>query len=117
MQDGRVRSTMQDVPLSITRLLEHGSTVHGDSEVATWQGEEARRETFAAAGARAAPLATFMFNGAEHLEAYLGVPAMGAVLHTLNLRLPADQLGWIGRHAEDQVVVVDAAVLGLLAPV
>ena len=129
---GAVRSTMQDVPLSISRLLEHGSTVHGSATVTTWEGDGARRETFAEVGARAAQLAhalrglgvtgdervaTFMFNSAEHLEAYLSVPSMGGVLHTLNLRLPADQLGWIIDHAEDRVIIADGAVLGLLAPV
>jgi fatty-acyl-CoA synthase len=126
-----VRATMQDVPLSISRLLEHGSTVHSSATVATWTGDQARRETFADVGVRAAQLAhaltelgvtgddriaTFMFNSAEHLEAYLAVPAMGAVLHTLNLRLPPDQLAWIIDHAEDTVVIADGAVLGLLAP-
>jgi fatty-acyl-CoA synthase len=128
---GAVRATMQDVPLSISRLLEHGSTVHGAASVATWTGDGARRETYAELGARAAQLAhgltelgvtgdqrvaTFMFNSAEHLEAYLAVPSMGAVLHTLNLRLPADQLAWIIDHAEDHVIIADGVVLGLLAP-
>jgi fatty-acyl-CoA synthase len=129
---GAVRSTMQDVPLSISRLLEHGSTIHGTATVATWEGDGARRETFADVGVRAAQLAhalsdlgvtgdqrvaTFMFNSAEHLEAYLSVPSMGAVLHTLNLRLPPDQLRWIIDHADDRVVIADGAVLGLIAPV
>jgi fatty-acyl-CoA synthase len=128
---GAVRATMQDVPLSISRLLEHGSTVHGAASVATWTGDGVRRETYAEVGARGAQLAhaltdlgvtgdqrvaTFMFNSAEHLEAYLAVPARGAVLHTLNLRLPADQLAWIIDHAEDTVVIADGVVLGLLAP-
>jgi fatty-acyl-CoA synthase len=131
MQDGAVRATMQDVPLSISRLLEHGSTVHGTAGVATWTGDGARRATFAEVGARSAQLAhaltelgvtgddrvaTFMFNSAEHLEAYLAVPSMGAVLHTLNLRLPADQLAWIIDHAGDRVVIADGVVLGLLVP-
>src|SRR5215208_4088826 len=94
-----MRSTMMDLPLQVSRILVHGSTVHGTSEVATWTGEGSRRMTYAEVGATAARLAhalrddlgvtgdqrvaTFMWNNAEHLVAYLAVPTMGAVLHTL----------------------------------
>jgi fatty-acyl-CoA synthase len=60
-------------------------------------------------------VATFMWNNNEHLEAYLAVPAMGAVLHTLNVRLFPDQLTFIANHAEDRVVIVDATLAPLLA--
>ena len=97
-----MRSTMQDVPLSITSILLHGTTVHHDSEVVTATADGTRSQTYAALGERAARLAnalralgidgdqrvaTFMWNNAEHLEAYLAIPSMGAVLHTLNIRL------------------------------
>src|SRR5947209_4548717 len=49
-----MRSTMMDLPLQISRLLEHGSTVHGRAEVVTWTGEGVRRTTFAELGAQAA---------------------------------------------------------------
>ncbi|MFR9673173.1 long-chain fatty acid--CoA ligase [Streptomyces sp. TR02-1] len=126
-------STMQDVPLTVTRILEHGATVHGRSQVITWTGEGGpRRRSFAEIGRRSAQLAhalhddlgiergdrvaTLMWNNAEHLEAYFAAPCMGAVLHTLNLRLPADQLVWIVGHAADRVVLVDGTLLPLLAP-
>ncbi|MFD8543439.1 long-chain fatty acid--CoA ligase [Streptomyces sp. NPDC059649] len=125
-------STMQDVPLLISRILTHGSTVHGRSQVTTWTGGEPHRRSFAEIGHRAAQLAhalrdelsvaaedrvgTLMWNNAEHMEAYLGIPSMGAVLHTLNLRLPAEQLVWIINHAEDRVVLVNGSLLPLLAP-
>ncbi|MCS0601626.1 long-chain fatty acid--CoA ligase [Streptomyces sp. LP11] len=126
-------STMQDVPLLISRILTHGSRVHGASRVTTWTGEaEPHRRTFAEIGGRAAQLAhalrdelgvrdddrvaTLMWNNAEHVEAYFAVPAMGAVLHTLNLRLPAEQLAWIVNHAADKVVVVNGSLIPLLAP-
>ena len=112
-----------DLPLQISRLLEHGATVHGSSEVITWTGDGARRMTFAELGSTAAQLAhalhddlgvtgdqrvgTFMWNNAEHLVAYAAVPSMGAVLHTLNLRLFPDQLTYIANHAEDKVVFYD----------
>ncbi|WP_371657020.1 MULTISPECIES: long-chain fatty acid--CoA ligase [unclassified Streptomyces] len=125
-------STMQDVPLLISRILTHGSTIHGKSQVTTWTGEaEPRRRSFAEIGGRAAQLAhalrelgvedgqataTLMWNNAEHVEAYLAIPSMGAVLHTLNLRLPAEQLIWIVNHAADRVIIVNGSLLPLLAP-
>jgi fatty-acyl-CoA synthase len=57
-----------------------------------------------------------MWNNAEHLEAYLAIPSMGAVLHTLNLRLPAAQLSYIVNHAADHAVFVNGSLLPLLAP-
>src|SRR5258705_6253991 len=128
-----MRSTMSDLPLQISRLLDHGSTVHGSSEVVTWTGDGARRTSFAEVGRQAARLAhalhddlgitgdqrvaTFMWNNAEHLIAYFAVPSMGAVLHTLNLRLFPDQLTYIATHAEDRVVIVDSTLIPLLARV
>ncbi|MFD7017945.1 long-chain fatty acid--CoA ligase [Streptomyces sp. NPDC059928] len=125
-------STMQDVPLLISRILTHGSTIHGASQVTTWTGEsEPHRRSFAEIGGRAAQLAhalrelgvedgqatgTLMWNNAEHVEAYMAIPSMGAVLHTLNLRLPAEQLIWIVNHAADRVVIVNGSLLPLLAP-
>ncbi|MFF3515450.1 long-chain fatty acid--CoA ligase [Streptomyces sp. NPDC002573] len=132
-REDAVQSTMQDVPLLISRILTHGSTVHGSSQVTTWTGEgEPHRRSYAEIGARAAQLAhalredigvrdddrvaTLMWNNAEHVEAYFAIPSMGAVLHTLNLRLPAEQLVWIANHAADRVVIVNGSLLPLLAP-
>ncbi|WP_460067537.1 long-chain fatty acid--CoA ligase [Streptomyces sp. YKOK-I1] len=128
-----VLSTMQDVPLLISRILTHGATIHGSSRVTTWTGEGApQRRTFAEIGARSAQLAhalredlgvegddrvaTLMWNNGEHVEAYFAIPSMGAVLHTLNLRLPAEQLAWIVNHAADKVVIANGSLLPLLAP-
>ena len=61
-------------------------------------------------------VATLMWNNAEHVEAYFAIPAMGAILHTLNLRLPPEQLVWIVNHAADRVVVANGSLLPLLAP-
>src|SRR5262245_10815487 len=95
-------STMQDHPLTVTSLFEHGRTIHGGSQVATYEGARTRRVTFAQLAERAGRLAaalvrlgvkpgdrvgTFCWNTQEHLEAYFAVPGMGAVLHTLNIRL------------------------------
>ncbi|WET78771.1 long-chain fatty acid--CoA ligase [Amycolatopsis sp. QT-25] len=123
-------STMQDGQLSLGKLLRHGTTVHSASEVITWTGSEARRETYGELGRHAARLAnalrglgitgdqrvgTFMWNNAEHMAAYVAIPAMGAVLHTLNIRLFPEQLVFVANHAEDQVVIVDGTLVPLLA--
>ncbi|HEX8627827.1 MAG TPA: fatty acid--CoA ligase [Catenuloplanes sp.] len=126
-----MRSTMMTTPLQVSRILSHGTTVHGTAEVVTWTGDGARRASFQQIGAWAAQLAhalrddlgvtgdervaTFMWNNAEHLVAYFAVPSMGAVLHTLNLRLFPDQVAYIANHADDRVVLVDATLMPLLA--
>ena len=125
-----MKSTMQRTPLLVSRILTQGATVHHGSTVETWTGDKARTLTYAQVGARSAQLAhalrelgitgdervaTFMFNNNEHLEAYLAVPSMGAVLHTLNVRLYPEQLVWIANHADDQVVIVDPILIPLLA--
>ena len=58
-----------------------------------------------------------MWNNQTHLEAYLAVPCMGAVLHTLNIRLFPEQLAYVINHAEDRVIIVDASIAPLLAKV
>src|SRR5690242_13648805 len=130
-----MRSTMMVTPLQVSRLVEYGSTVHSDAEVVTWTGADSgpRRTSMGEIGRNAARLAhalrddlgitgderiaTLMWNNAEHLTAYLAVPSMGAVLHTLNLRLFPDQLAYIANHAEDRVVIVDGTLIPLLAGV
>src|SRR5579875_1533520 len=127
-----MRSTMMDVPLTVTGILRYGTTVYGGREVVTATEDGTRRRTYAEVGRRAAQLAnalrglgvdgdqrvaTFMWNNAEHLEAYLAIPSMGAVLHTLNIRLFPEQVTYIANHAEDRVVIVDGSLLPLLAKV
>jgi fatty-acyl-CoA synthase len=123
-----------DVPLTVGAIMRYGTTAFGDKEVVTCAGDDvpARRRTFAEIGERAARLAsalrglgvdgdqrvgTFMWNNAEHLEVYLAAPAMGAVLHTLNIRLSSDQVGYIATHAGDYAVVVDGSLIPLFAKV
>jgi fatty-acyl-CoA synthase len=61
-------------------------------------------------------VATFCWNTYHHLEMYFAVPAMGAVIHTVNLRLHAEDLVYIFNHAADKVILVDRTVLPLIAP-
>ena len=127
-----MQSTMQDRPLTVTAIFAHGRSVHGRSEVVTWTGERPRRASFATVAERAERLAaalrrlgvgpgdrvgTFCWNSQEHLEAYFAVPCMGAVLHTLNIRLFPEQLAYVANHAEDRVVLVDDSLVPLLARV
>ena len=62
-------------------------------------------------------IGTFAWNSFEHLELYFGVPLAGAVCHTLNIRLPQDQLVYIINHAEDKVIFVDGSLVPLLEPI
>jgi fatty-acyl-CoA synthase len=127
-----MRSTMMDIPLTITSIMRYGTSVFGDREVVTCTDDGTRRRTYAEAGRRAARLAnglrrlgvdagqrvgTFMWNNAEHLEAYLAVPSMGAVLHTLNIRLAPAEVAYIVTHAEDRAVIVDASLVSRLAEI
>src|SRR5215831_10915846 len=127
-----VRSTMMDVPLTVTGIMQYGTRLYGGREVVTCTGEGTRRQSYAHTGVRAAKLAnalrslgvngdqrvaTLMWNNAEHLEAYLAIPSMGAVLHTLNLRLDPQVIGYIADHAGDDVVIVDTTLVPLLVQV
>ncbi|MBK8470446.1 MAG: long-chain fatty acid--CoA ligase [Actinomycetales bacterium] len=117
-----MRSTMQTTPLLISSILRYGSTIHARSKIVTWTGETSRTTTYAEIGTKAAQLAhalrglgitgdqrvaTFMWNNAEHVIAYLAVPSMGAVLHALNIRLFPPQIIYIATHADNKVAIVD----------
>lgn len=127
-----VASTMMDQPLTVTQLLRHGARVHAGAEVVTWLGDRARRVSFAATNERIERLAaaltsigvgpgdvvgTLCWNHQEHVEAYFAVPCMGAVLHTLNIRLFPEQLDFIIRDGGDRVIIVDDTLIGVLAQV
>jgi fatty-acyl-CoA synthase len=124
---------MQDFPLAISHLLRHGRTVHGlSSEVVTCTSTAPRRASFAEVAARAGRLAgalsaigvgagdrvgTLMWNCQEHLEAYLAVPGMGSVLHTLNHRLFPAQLVHIANDGGSRVLMVSESLLPVLAAI
>ena len=124
--------TMQDFPLTVTAIMRHGCGVHGARTVTTATGDGYRHTSYRELGQQAAQLAntlrrlgitgdqrvaTFMWNNAEHLATYLAVPSMGAVLHTLNIRLFPEQIAFVADEAEDQVVIVDLSLTKVLAPV
>lgn len=123
---------MQHWPLTVGAILHHVTTVHGDRTVTSVTDGGHRVTTYRELGRQVARLAnalrrvgvtgdervaTFMWNNTEHLAAYLAVPAMGAVLHTLNIRLFAEQIVFVADEAQDQVILVDASLVSQLAPV
>ena len=124
-------STMQNVPLTITAILRHACTVNGHRRVTTATGQGGYRSiSYRELGEQAARLAnalrrlgitgdqrvaTFMWNNTEHLATYLAAPAMGAVLHTLNVRLLPEQIAYIANEAEDRVIVADLSLTAQLA--
>jgi fatty-acyl-CoA synthase len=122
---------MMDFPLTLTHVFERARTLFPKGEiVSTLHDKTECRMTYAEYTARTAKLAhalvdklgvkpgdrvaTLAFNHQPHLEAYFAIPLVGAVLHTLNLRLHPTELGYIAKHAEDVVVLCDEALLPLL---
>jgi fatty-acyl-CoA synthase len=127
-----IHSTMSDFPLSINAIFRHGRRVHATSQCVTFTGDGVRRASYGQVADNADrlaaalnglgiapgdPVGTFMWNDQEHLEAYFAVPCMGAVLHTLNIRLSAEQLVYVVNHAGDRVALVDASLLPVIGPV
>ena len=126
-------STMQDVPLTVTgdhaiRLRRQRRSHRHDRDGRRATARDLPRTRGAGwpagecvARVSASPVtsasATFMWNNAEHLAAYLAVPSMGAVLHTLNIRLSPEQIAYIANEAEDQVIIADLSLAAQLAPV
>ncbi|TSA87945.1 long-chain fatty acid--CoA ligase [Deinococcus detaillensis] len=127
-----MKSTMMDVPLLIPEIVERARHFFAEREIVslmvagrgedgqptaklhrTTYGEVAERALRLASAITAAGVgpgervATLAVNSYRHLEAYLGVPSSGAVLHTLNIRLHPDQLCWIINHAEDKVLLIE----------
>lgn len=127
-----MHSTMQDGQLGVARMLRHMVRVNGRSRIIT-QGVATRTEvTFRQAAERAARLAsalaqhgvrpgdcvaTLMSSSQEHLEAYLGVPYLGAVLHTVNIRLHDTEIAHICNEAGDKVFMIDADLIERFASI
>ena len=124
--------TMQNTPLLMSRILGRGASLDPNEEVVTLQTNGTHRQTLKntwdranqVAGALAAQginvgdrVASFMWNNYRHLELYQGVPSMGAVLHTLNIRLSPTDLEYIINHASSRVIFADEDLLPLLEPI
>ena len=120
---------MQHTPLLMSRIIDRGATLAPDVEIVTATASGTRRQTYAETRDRAHQLAhaladagirigdrvgTFLWNGSQHLEAYHATAGMGAVLHTLNVRLSERDLLYIVNHADDRIIIADADTLPLL---
>ncbi|HTZ63935.1 MAG TPA: long-chain fatty acid--CoA ligase [Solirubrobacteraceae bacterium] len=129
---GTLEGLMQDdFPLTVHHILHRMRSCHPHAGVVTL-GEDGRtsrtsygesaeridRLARALSGLGVQPgdrVATFAWNNQRHFELYMAIPCIGAVLHTLNIRLFDEQLTYIVRHAEDKVIFVDRTLVPVLA--
>ncbi len=128
-----MQGLMQDVPLLISSLIQHADRHHGAVEIVSRRVEgDIHRTTYRELHARAKKLAnaleawgigagervaTLAWNGHRHMELYYAVAGMGAIVHTINPRLVADQIAWIVNHAEDTCLFFDLTFLPIVEKV
>jgi len=124
-----MKSTMMSSPLLLTGILERAARIFPNVEIVSVRPDGSRhRSNYLEVHKRSKQLssallragvkdgdrvASLMWNQQEHLEAYFGVPAVGAVLHTLNLRLHPEEIAYIVNHAEDRFLIVDDTLLDI----
>ena len=126
-----LRGMMMDTPLNISAAMAYGAEVHGDASIvsATIEGH-VHRSTYSDTALRAARMAhallalgirpgdrvaTLAWNGYRHFELYYAIGGIGAVCHTINPRLFAEQLVYIVNHARDRVLFFDINLAPLVA--
>ncbi len=124
-----MRGLMMNYPLTLTHVLERAAKLFPRTEIASKLPGGMHRYSYRDFHGRVHRLApalqrlgvqpgervgTLCWNSYRHLELYFAVPCSGAVLHTLNLRLAADQLAYIINHADDRVIFVDASIVPIL---
>ena len=125
-------STMMNTPLGVKTLHRFGARHFSTSRVGDYDGQQIHWRSYAEIDANSARLAnaltrlgivpgdrvgTFMWNSTQHLETYLAVPSLGAVLHTLNCRLSAEHIAYIINHAADRFLMLDARLIDSFLPV
>ncbi len=123
---------MMNYPLLLTNFMQHAAKYYPGKEIVSVYGNGTFRYTYAdwykrtsqLAGAlrslgikKGDRVASFSLNNHRHLELYFGVPCMGAVLHTLNIRLSPEHLVYIINHAEDRILFIDEDVYFLIEPI
>jgi fatty-acyl-CoA synthase len=125
-----MRGLMMDYQLTIPTILRRAETLFGKKEIVSRMPDKSiHRYTYKDFALRTKKLsdalhqlgvrhgdrvATLCWNHYQHLEAYFAAPCMGAIVHTLNLRLSPDDLSYIVNHAEDKVIIVYQVLLPLL---
>src|SRR5919201_1348203 len=128
-----LEGTMQnDFQLTVRHVLHRLRGMYGDGAVVTLTDSSKARASYSEVGERVGRLAraleslgvgpgdrvgTFCWNSQQHLELYMAIPCMGAVLHTLNIRLFEEQLTFVVNHAQDKIVIVDDSLVPLLEKV
>ncbi len=124
-----VTSTMMHVPLSLNHFLERAGTLFPNNEIVSRRPDKSLvKHTYGQFYDRSRRLAqglqnlglkkgdrvaTLCWNHHVHLECYFGIPASGGVMHTLNLRLSADEIAWIAKDAQDRILIIDDILLPL----
>jgi len=124
-----VTSTMMQVPLSLNHFLERAGTLFPSNEIVSRlpdkslvkhsYGQFYGRTRRLAQGlqdlgvCKGDRVATLCWNHHAHLECYFGIPAAGGVMHTLNLRLSAEEIAWIANDAQDKILIIDDILLPL----
>ena len=122
-----IKSTMMNSPLVLPHMVDRLAKLFPEVEVVSRMPDKSlHRTNYANVSRRAKQLAsaltkkginksecvaTLMWNHSNHLEAYLGIPAMGAVIHTLNLRLSPEDIAYIANHADDKILIIDDILL------
>ena len=124
-------STMMQVPLTIGSILEHAKLAYPEQRIVSINSAGRFEYSYAEFAKRVSKLAnalvklgvnpgdrvaSFAWNSHRHLELYYAVPLIGAILHTVNIRLFPSQISHVLRHAEDKVVFFDGSLSGLLQP-
>lgn len=124
-----MQGLMMEYPLTLRHAFDRATRIFSRREIVTQTEGEPHRYTYADWGKRVAQLAnalknagvseseriaTFGWNTYQHFELYFAVPCMGAVLHTLNIRLFAEQLVYIVNNAEDKIIFVDGDLVPVL---
>jgi fatty-acyl-CoA synthase len=122
---------MMNYPLLLTNFMQYAARYYPTKEIVSVYATGTFRYTYAdwykrtcqLAGAlrslgikKGDRVASFSLNNHRHMELYFGVPCMGAVLHTLNIRLSAEHLVYIINHAEDRILFIDEDVYFLIEP-
>ena len=127
-----MQATMMHMPMTVQMILQHGAAVFPTSRVGVFDGSTVRHTPYAEVAENATRLAaalaslgvargdrvgTFSWNNLAHMEAYLAIPSMGAIMHTINIRLAPEQIAYIINHAADKVVILDSSLRDIFAPV
>ena len=127
-----MKATMMHTPMTVQLIMQHGQQVFPHSRVGVFDGDHTSYTTYGEIAENATRLAsglsrlgvgpgdrvgTFSWNNTAHMEAYLAIPSMGAIMHTVNIRLSSEHIAYIINHAEDRVIILDASLQALFEPV